>query len=128
MKSIYKTLIGIAFFILLPYISIACEITVNVDGVNKQKYKAGDVVILKINVKKSHRNCSVDIKETKIQVSGMQIIAATEWVNTEGRRGERKMKIKIGSDKDDKAILEAKRTCDKDGGSGSLVLQKEPVS
>ena len=67
MKSIYKTLIGIAFFILLPYISIACEITVNVDGVNKQKYKAGDVVILKINVKKSHRNCSVDNKETKIR-------------------------------------------------------------
>jgi hypothetical protein len=120
-----KKLIAIAiasFLIAVPIMVKACEITISVDGTKKEVYKAGDVVVLKITVVLKHRNCDVDINETNVNVSGMLITGATKWVNTEGKTWERKIKVKILSDKSDKALILAERTCDRDGGKGSLIL------
>jgi hypothetical protein len=69
-----------------------------------------------------HRNCDVSMDETAISVPGSQITGATKWVNTEGRTWEKKITIKIVGDKSGKAIVTAERTCEKDGGKGSLTL------
>lgn len=119
------TIIITALLITFPAKTKACDIIVSVDGSTKEAYKAGDVVIVKITVVLKHRNCDVDINETKINVSGSQIIASTKWVNTEGKTWERKIKVKILTDKLNKAVIVAERTCDKDGGKGSLILTTE---
>jgi hypothetical protein len=117
-----KIAIAILLCVCFPVMVHACDIVVGVDGVKKERYKAGDVVVLKITVVLEHRNCDTDIKETDIAVSGCQITAATAWVNTSGKTWERKIKIKITDDKAGKAIVTAKRDCDRDGGQGSLTL------
>jgi hypothetical protein len=100
----------------------ACEIIVSVDGTKKENYKAGDVVVIKVTVVLKHRNCDVDINKTAINVSGSQMTGATKWVNTDGNTWERKIKVKILKDLSNKAIIVAERTCDRDGGKGSLTL------
>jgi len=114
------------FFILLvlgfPFILNACEIFITVEGTKKEIYKAGDIVVIKITVKLKHRNCNVDINETAIRVSGSQITATTKWTNVEARTWERKIKIKIANNKERQTVIAAERTCEKDGGKGSLTL------
>jgi hypothetical protein len=121
-----KRICGIAFIttlsIAIPSIVNACEITVAVEGVQKEKYKTGDIVVLKIIVVLQHRNCDVSLDQTDINVSGSQIKAATKWATTDGKTWERKIRIKIVDDKTGKAIITAERTCEKDGGKGSLTL------
>jgi len=117
----------VIFFYCLPIISSACEITFHLEGAQKMKYNAGDIAIIKISVVRTHRNCSVDLKETKIQASGMKIIGATKWVNTDGNTWERKLKVRITSNKEGKATITAKRTCNRDGGFGTFELQAVPV-
>lgn len=114
-----------ALLIALPAIARACDINVSVEGLKKEVYKAGDVVVVKIVVVLKHRNCDVDINETSVNVSGSKIIATTKWVNTEGKTWERKIKVKIVADKSGKAIIVAERTCDRDGGKGSMILATE---
>jgi len=106
----------------MPVMTKACDITIAVDGVKKEIYESGDIVVVKITVVLKHRNCDVDINETDIKVSGSQIIGTTKWVNTEGKTWERKIKVKILTDKSNKAVIAAERNCDKDGGQGSLTL------
>lgn len=109
-------------FFLAPFWVMACDITVSVDGSKKEKYQANDIVTITVEVNLSHRRCPVDINETSIKVSAMQIVGATKWVNTGGSRWERKFRIKIIPGSDTRAILTAIRECNKDGGKGSLVL------
>ena len=125
MKGLLKIIFASALFFTLPPITRACEIVVSVEGVQKEKYKTGDVVVLKITVVLKHRNCDVSLDQTDIRVSGSQITGATKWVNTEVRTWEKKIKIKILSDKEGKAVITAVRTCEKDGGKGSLTLLTE---
>jgi hypothetical protein len=121
-----KRLCGIAFIaalsIAIPSIANACEITVAVEGVQKEKYNTGDIVILKITVVLQHRNCEVSVDQTDIRVSGSQITGATKWATPDGRTWERKIRVKIVDDKTGKAVITAERTCEKDGGKGSLTL------
>ena len=125
MKTLLKIVFASALLFFLPSIARACDIIVTVEGVQKEKYKAGDIVVVKITVILKHRSCDVSLDETDIRVSGSQITGATKWVNTTGRTWERKLKIKIGSDAEGKAVITAVRTCEKDGGKGSLTLLTE---
>jgi hypothetical protein len=119
---IAKKLLSFIFFcIAWPVITSACEIHIVTDSPQKENYKTGDVVVVKITVVLKHRNCDVDINETAIKVSGLQITGTTKWTNTEKRTWERKIKVKITGDKK-QAIITAERTCDRDGGKGSLTL------
>ena len=125
--TLNKILFIAIFFFAMPIVSAACDITCTVDGIQKATYRVGDVVVIKIIVKRTHRNCAVDINETKITVSGMEIKCATKWVNTTGSIWERKMKVSITSNKEGKAMINAKRSCTKDGGSGTLTLSAVPI-
>jgi hypothetical protein len=121
MKKLIAIVI-ISFLLTSPVITKACEITISVEEAKKDTYKPGDIVVLKIKVLLKHRNCDVDISETGIKVTGSQIVGATKWVNTDGNTWERKIKVKILKDLSNKAIIVAERTCDRDGGKGSLTL------
>jgi hypothetical protein len=123
MKSIFVEFSIALLFIILPAVVHACEITVSVEGAKKERYQPGDIVVVKITVQLEHRNCDVDLNETSIRVSGSQILGTTKWVNTEGRTWERKIKVKIMDDKTGKAEITAERTCEKDGGRGTLILK-----
>jgi hypothetical protein len=123
MDRVLKFFITTALFFIIPAIAFACDIFINVEGAKKDKYKAGDVVIVKVEVILTHRNCPEDIDKTDIHVSGMQIVGVTKWVNTGGKRWERRIKVKVSSGSDGKVVLTAERTCRKDGGKGSLVLE-----
>ena len=105
-----------------PTITKACEITVAVDGAQKEKYKTGDIVVITITVVLEHRNCDISLDQTNIRVSGSQITGATKWGNTDGRTWQKRIKIKIDDGKSGKAIITAERTCERDGGKGSLTL------
>jgi hypothetical protein len=118
LKNILVSLLIIA----LPLIGSACEITCTVDAPLKTSYKAGEVVIIIIKVERPHRNCPVDINDTKITVSGMEITSATNWVNVSGKTWERKLKVTITNKKQGRAIISATRTCTKEGGAGELTL------
>jgi hypothetical protein len=107
---------------LLPAITKACEIIVTAEGPKKEIYKAGDIVVIKITVVLKHRNCDVPIDETAIKVSGSKVTGTTKWMNTDGKTWERKIKIKILGDKSNQCLITATRTCDRDGGKGSLLL------
>ena len=118
MKTFFLTLFIMSF----PVLMNACEIFMIVEGAKKDVYKTGDVVVIKITVRLEHRNCNVDLNETAITVSGSQITGATKWVNTEGRTWERKIKIKITADTENKTTITTERKCDRDGGKSSLTL------
>jgi hypothetical protein len=119
----FKKIIVLLLVLALPLIGSACDITCSVDGPLKASYKAGEVVIITIQVERPHRNCPVDINDTKITVSGMEITSATNWVNVSGKIWERKLKVTITNKKQGKAIIRATRTCTKEGGAGELTLE-----
>ena len=118
------SLISLLFFLLMlfPVLTNACDIIVSIEGPKKEIYKAGEVVVVKITVVLKHRNCDVNINETAIKVSGSQITGATKWINIEGKTWERKIKVKVLGDKSNQSLITAERTCDRDGGKGSLIL------
>ena len=122
MKKKFHLVFISVLLIVAPSILKACEIVVEVEGAQKEKYQAGDIVVVKITVILKHRNCDVSLDKTDIRVSGSQLTGATKWVNTNQQKWQRNIRIKILDDKSGKAVITAERTCEKDGGRGSLTL------
>jgi hypothetical protein len=122
-----KSLLIAMFLYLFTGIVSACEITFTLEGKEKAKYEIGEIVIIKVLVELTHNNCPVALKETKIQGYGIEILGATDWKNPSGTKWERKVKVKITSSKDGNATITAKRTCDKDGGWGTMTLKATPT-
>lgn len=103
----------------------ACDIEISVDPASKKKvYHAGDVVVLVVTVEQSHRKCELKISETKFDVSGLQILAATEWKDENGTY-VRKLKVKVLRLDSGKSVLKVSRICSKDDNISSIVLKTE---
>ncbi|TLX75371.1 hypothetical protein E9993_10775 [Labilibacter sediminis] len=97
----------------------ACDISFDVVDNVKEVYEEGDILVVKVKILFTHRVCPEGIKATKFTYDGMKILGATQWKETRVGTYERKLKIEIT--KPDKGLkLNAVRTCDKDGGSGSI--------
>lgn len=112
----------------LPGLASACEIKFGVDDRSQGPYPAGATVIFRLRVDLTHNNCPVDLKETKIQGSGLNILGATPWQNTSPNIWERRIKVAItGAPADGKVTLSAKRSCDKDGGWGAITVAAAPT-
>ena len=126
-----KTLIILLLGFLLVGFSVqeakACEIDFEILKGKKDKYEAGDIIVLKVIVTLTHRVCPIGLKQTKFKMNGLKVVGATEWKQISAMVYERKLKVKIESNKDGKLIFNAIRTCDKDGGFGSLQLEATPV-
>ncbi len=102
--------------LLFTYVLIfACDPLITVEGKEKSKYKRNDEVIVKVKITFTHRNCTVDIKDTKFEQEGIKILSGTDWKEVEPGIWERKLKIKIIAEKGQEAKLTVVRACNKGG-------------
>ncbi len=133
MKNLIKSTTILSLMLVLIFVAFstqktkACEIEFEIIKGEKEKYEAGDIIVLKIVVTLTHRVCPEGLKKTKFKMNGLKVVGATEWKQISAMDYERKLKVKIISNKDGKLIFNAIRTCDKDGGFGSLKLEATPI-
>ncbi len=124
MNTVFKTLlVGIVAFVLLSISALACEIEFKVLKGEKDTYKKGDVLVVKVEVFFTHKNCPEGIKTTKFQPKGFEIMQGTKWRESSTGLFERKLKIKVTKDGAGKAVLKAVRSCDKEGGLGTFEIK-----
>ncbi len=107
---------------------IACEIILEVTQNKKEKYQIDDIIVVKVTVYFTHRICPEGIKNTKFTSSGLKVIGAKDWVETKMGVFERELKIKVTGTKKGKVSITAVRKCEKEGGSGTLELEAEPLN
>jgi hypothetical protein len=101
----------------------ACDIDIKVVENKKKTYEPGDIVVLKVSVKLTHRRCRESLKATKIRHKGMEIISSSPWESGTRRRHYKTITVKITKTETNKSFLSAERTCDKEGGFGRIELK-----
>ncbi len=119
----------ISTFLLLTVLFVAqevraCEIEFSIEGEKKEGFAVGDEIIVKVDVVFTHRVCPEGIESTKFKYEGVKVLGATKWKETAKGRFERKLKLKVLEKTDKEMILEAIRTCDKEGGYAKLQLKR----
>ena len=126
-KWLFIILLGIFFISFQPQIAKACEFEFEITENKKDVYDVGDVIVVKVKLILTHRACPISIKDTKFTMNGLKVIGATEWTQQTTMVWERKLKMKVTGTKNGKLVLNAIRTCDIDGGFGSLKLKSNPI-
>jgi len=119
-STIFLTL---GFLFLFQAAALACEIEITPDGDQKAVYAPGDEVILKVKVFLTHRNCPEGIEATTFKTSGLEVLGATDWVETARSSFERLIKVRVTDGGNGQAVLYAERTCSKEGGRAELTLK-----
>lgn len=114
-------------FLFSPMLS-ACEINFKLMGEEKTIYEVDDEIIVLLEVKLTHRVCPEGIESTDYKTDGVDIVAATKWKETSPNVWKRKLKLKVEGNKKGKLMLSATRTCDKEGGFGSIDFQATPAN
>lgn len=99
---------------------LACEIFLEVVSEQKDTYKRGEEIIVKVKIYLAHKNCPVDIRQTYYKPTGLEILGATDWKEVSPGVWERKLKLKVIADKAGTASLNISRSCEKEGGSNTL--------
>ena len=123
-KFVLKALAIFLFAILASgQTSQACEIDFEILKGEKEVYESGDIIIVKVKVTLTHRSCPVGLKKTKFTMEGLEVKGATSWEQKSQMVWERKLKIKFTGNNSGEVGINAIRTCDKDGGYGSLRLK-----
>lgn len=108
--------------------SLACDIEFTVDPkTRKEVYKKGDEIIILVTVKRTHRNCTVPMDDTRFIPHGMRILKATDWNQVSSMVWERKLMMTVTGTKDGKLILEGTRECKKEDSRGVLQLKSTPL-
>lgn len=120
-----KAVFVLLFVMTYVFSAMACEIEFEVQGTQKSKYNAGEEVIVKVKVTLTHRVCNVAMANTKFDTKGFEMLGGTDWKEVSPGVWERKLKMKAQKTKSGKMILTVTRTCDKEGGSGTLTLDGE---
>ena len=132
MKNVLKSKIVIFFLFAILFVSFsvqevkACEIEFEITDNKKNVYEVGDILVVKVKVILTHRSCPIAMKQTKFTMKGLKVVGSTQWKQLSTMIWERKLKMQVTGTKDGKLVLNAVRTCDKDGGFGSLKLNSNP--
>jgi hypothetical protein len=121
-KTLILTVIAVLFF--GAFNLSACEIDFKIVQGEKDKYQKGDKIVVKIVVVFTHRNCPEGIDATEFKTDGLKIAKATRWEEKSTGTFERKLMLEVTDEKKDINIT-AIRTCDKEGGFGSLVISSK---
>jgi len=107
---------------------LACDIRLSIPKESaKEIYKAGDEVVIDVQIQFSHRVCPVEIKKTKFTYKNLKILGATDWKEIKPGYYTRQIKVKIekiSDAKDGQAKISAVRTCDKEGGYAVFSFNK----
>lgn len=107
----------------------ACEIEFAIMGdEKKESFKVGDEIIVKVKVIFTHRVCPEGIENTKFKYEGVKVLGATKWKEYAKGKFERKLKLKVLKGNSPEMILEAIRTCDKEGGYGKIKLKRDTLA
>ena len=128
-RNILKTVViagAILLFVNINQIH-ACDIKFSVQGEQKEIYEIGDELILTLIVKYTHRVCPEGINNTQFETKGVKILQGTKWKEFKPGLWGRKLKIEITGNEDGKVTVSAIRTCDKEGGFGSITLKAKPI-
>ncbi|WP_346857038.1 hypothetical protein [uncultured Draconibacterium sp.] len=127
-----KYLITALFFVsvlLLNHQVQACEIEFTILGDEKQEsFKAGDEIIVQVDIVFTHRVCPEGIENTKFKYEGVKVLGATKWKETANGKFERKLKLQVLEGEEKELILEAIRKCDKEGGYAKLSIKRASVA
>jgi len=126
-KAVLILLLGTILFSFSAQETQACEINFEIVKGKKETYKVGDIIVVRVIVTLTHRSCPEALKKTKFKMNGLKVLGATEWKQIATMDHERKLKLQVLSNKDGKLVFNAIRTCDKDGGFGSLILEAIPI-
>ena len=122
MKSTFIRLAIIVFIVIAPLVGSACEISFEVLDNKKELYQKGDVLVIKVKVVFTHRQCPEGINTTRFSYQGIKVLGATPWVETVKGTFERKFKLQIEDTSKKTLVFGALRTCDKEGGTGSITI------
>ena len=118
------TIVMLVLFLMVVGLSVkACEFELEVLKGEKEAYAVGDEVIVLVAVTYTHRVCPEGIDATKFNFTGTKALGATKWKEVATGKFERKLKLVITEDEKEEHILNAVRTCDKDGGSGTIAFE-----
>jgi hypothetical protein len=117
----------ITIFSMAAFDASACEIEFKVVGEEKKVYQAGDEIVVEVEVHYTHRRCPESIKATKFTYDGFEVLGATKWTEVKFNVWKRKVKLKVVGTKNGKLLLSAERTCNKEGGSGSISFKSTPL-
>lgn len=128
-RNILKTVVITVAILLFATINQiqACDIKFTVQGEQKEIYEIGDEIILTLLVKYTHRVCPEGIKNTQFETQGVKILQGTKWKEFKPGLWGRKLKIEITGNEDGKVTVSAIRTCEKEGGFGSITLKAKPI-
>ncbi|HBS88168.1 MAG: hypothetical protein A2W91_05165 [Bacteroidetes bacterium GWF2_38_335] len=126
MKKIFLT--GLLFFFIAGATNLfACEFEFELVSEKKEIYKVGDEIIVHVKVTFTHRVCPLAIADTKFKTKGLKVVGTKDWEEVSSGVYVRKLKLEVTGTKDGKIQLIGSRTCDKEGGFGSLTLKCTPV-
>lgn len=120
-----KICVLLLFAIITITTSFACEIKFNTEGVSKPVYNSNDVLVVKMTLVLTHRNCPEGLEATKYDYTGFKVLGATEWTEVKEGIYERKFKLQVKTDTKGKASFSALRSCHKEGGSGTFEIKVE---
>jgi hypothetical protein len=125
MKLLFIALFGVFLAFAPTKQTKACEIEFKILKGEKEAYRAGDTLVVLVEVKLTHRSCPVAMKKTKFKLKGMKVIKSTPWKQLSANDYKRKLMIVV-TEKEAKNInLTAIRECEKDGGFGTMKLDME---
>ena len=116
-----KRISGIILVLLLSIVStMACEIKFATESTSKEVYNVGEVIIMKMTLTLTHRNCPEGLESTKYSYPGFKVLGATQWKEVNPGVYERKFKLEVEKSENGKSTFSAIRSCHKEGGSGSF--------
>ena len=119
----HKYLFLFVLFTLFPVSKlIACEISFKLPDEEVKVYNVDDILVVEVELVFTHRICPIALKDTKFTYEGVKILGATPWKEVSPMKYTRKLKIQITENKKNMSKISAIRSCDKEGGFGSIVI------
>ncbi len=120
-----RIVVGLLMFVTMIGASLACEIEFETLGEKKEVYHEGDVIVIKIELLLTHRNCPEGLEATKYSYPGFKVLGATKWEEVKPLVYERKFKLEVLKPTKGEASFSAVRTCHKEGGNGVFKVKVE---
>jgi hypothetical protein len=115
--KIHYFIISIFAFIIVTVEASACDILLSSD---KDQYKVGDVIVVKMEVKWTHKTCIKEDVEPSLKLVGLELVAKTKFKEISPGIWDVKYKMKVTGKN---ASINAYEDCSKGGGSANLKIR-----
>lgn len=123
-KRFLKPMLILLILMVSSLATMACEVHFNVSGEPKESYQSGDVFILEVKIVYTHRECEIQLADTKFLYKGIKILGATNWKELTPSTFVRQIKIQVTDEQAEEANLSITRKCSKEGVIGKFVVKR----